>query len=91
MGYLNLEDDLMACTYRGNSDKLDIRHKRYVVMTSDKKQIFCSLARHFTFKDVDKVDDTPVKTYMTAKKAISSFVQSWWNAEKKDFELAENI
>lgn len=31
MGYLNLEDGLMACTCRGNSDKLDIRRKRYVV------------------------------------------------------------
>ena len=65
---------------------LKIERKRYVVMTSDRKKIFCGLARHYELKDVDEIGDTPIKTYMSENKARSSFVSSWWNTTKDDFK-----
>ena len=65
--------------------KLKIERKRYVVMTADRKQIFCGLARHYMFKDVDDLGDTPLKTYLSEKKAKSSFLSSWWDSKEDDF------
>ena len=64
---------------------LKLERKRYVVMTSDRKKIFCGLARHYELKNVDEIGDTPIKTYMSENKARSSFISSWWNVTKDDF------
>lgn len=61
----------------GTDKKLNIKRNRYVVMTADKKEIFAGLARNYRFVDVDKLGDTPVKSYLSEKKAMSSFLQSW--------------
>ena len=66
-------------------NELIIKRKRFVVMTSDKKRIFCGLARHYMLKDVTDLDDTPIKTYMSEKKAKSSFLSSWWDSKEEDF------
>ena len=58
--------------------------KRYIIMRNDRKEIFCGLARNYKFKPVEDIGDTPIKTYLSAKKAISSFESSWW---KPDFEV----
>jgi len=67
------------------SDNLVIKRKRFVVMTSDRKRIFCGLARHYELKNVDEIGDTPIKTYMSERKAKSSFLSSWWDSKEDDF------
>ena len=63
---------------------MKISRKRYVIMRNDRKEIFCGLARNYNFKPVEDIGDTPIKTYLSSKKAISSFESSWW---KPDFEV----
>ena len=63
---------------------MKISRKRYVIMRNDRKEIFCGLARNYNFKPVEDIGDTPIKTYLSAKKEISSFESSWW---KPDFEV----
>lgn len=70
----------------GTSNKLNIKRQRYVVMTSDKKQIFVGIARNMHFRKLDELGDITVKTYLSEAKAKSSFLQSWSNVDKSDFE-----
>ena len=65
---------------------IKIERKRFVVMTSDKKEIFVGIARNMHFKDVDNLGDVSVKTYLSEKKAKSSFLQSWFGSKESDFE-----
>ena len=62
-----------------------IKRKRYVVV-NDKSEIFCGLAKHYVFKPIDNIGDTSIKTYHSANKAIASFVYSWRDAQRSDFE-----
>lgn len=64
---------------------MDITRIRYVVMTSDRKKIFCGLARNYQFKDIEDIGDTSIKTYLSEKKAKSSFLSSWEYSEEEDF------
>lgn len=66
--------------------KLCIERKRYVILTADKKEIFCGLAKHYQFKNIEDIGDTAIKTYLSEKKAKSSFLSSWWNVKENDFE-----
>lgn len=66
--------------------KVKIERKRFVIMTSDKKQIFVGIARNMHFRDIDELGDVSVKTYLSEKKAMSSFLQSWSNSRESDFE-----
>ena len=59
---------------------------RYVVTRNNRKELFCGLARSFTFKPVDEIGDTAIKTYSTYNKAKSSFLSSWYGATEEDFE-----
>lgn len=63
---------------------MKISRKRYVIMRNNRKEIFCGLARNYKFKPVEDIGDAPIKTYLSAKKAISSFESSWW---QPDFEV----
>lgn len=61
-----------------------IERKRWVIMRNNRTEIFCGLARHYQFKNVNDIGDTAVKTYLSKNKALASFKNSWW---KPDFEV----
>lgn len=65
---------------------MNITRIRYVVVTADEKKIFCGLARHYEFKDIDNIGNTAIKTYLSENKAKSSFLDSWWDSKESDFE-----
>lgn len=44
------------------------------------------LAQNYKFLTLDELKDTAIKTYLSATKARASFLQSWWSAEKEDFD-----
>lgn len=62
-----------------------IARKRYVVV-NDKNEIFCGLARNYHFVPINDIKDAPLKTYLSEKKAISSFLSSWHRSKPEDFE-----
>lgn len=64
---------------------LTIKRTRYVVINS-RNEIFCGLARHYTFKPIDDLGDTAIKTYLSEKKAKSSFLSSWYGSKEEDFK-----
>lgn len=65
--------------------KININRKRFVVVRDD-GQIFCGLSKNYQFKPIDEIGDTAIKTYMTAGKAKASFLSSWYDSKKEDFE-----
>ena len=65
---------------------MKIERIRYVVITTDEQQIFCGLAKHYQFKPIDDIGDTAIKTYVSEKKAKSSFLSSWYGSKSEDFE-----
>jgi len=62
-----------------------IKRTRYIVMRND-GAIFCGLARNYQFKPVEKIGDTAIKTYLSENKAKASFLSSWWDSKKEDFD-----
>lgn len=62
-----------------------LKRTRYIVMRDD-GAIFCGLARHYKFKPIEEIGDTAIKTYLSENKAKSSFLSSWWDSKKEDFE-----
>lgn len=67
-------------------DKIKIKRKRYIIMTSDKKEVFVGTSRDMHFRKLDEIGDISVKTYLSKKKAKSSFLQSWSRSREEDFE-----
>lgn len=67
---------------------ISIKRIRYVVITGDEEKIFCGLARNYHLKSINDIGDTPVKTYMSRQKAISSFINSFY-CSIKDFETGK--
>lgn len=61
-----------------------IERTRYVVMRNNRTEIWCGLARSFSFKKVDEIGETAIKTYRTRKQAESG-CSSW----DRDFEVVE--
>lgn len=59
---------------------MKIERERWVIVKGD--EIFCGLARHYQFKPIDNIGNTAIKTYLSKKKAESSFLDSWWDGEK---------
>ena len=62
---------------------MKIERKRWIIMRNNRKEVFCGLARNYEFKPVEEIGDTAMKTYLSKKKAISSFENSW---SRIDFE-----
>ena len=65
---------------------IEIKRKRYIILRTQDNSIFCGLAREYHFVKLDELKDQPLKTYMSETKAKSSFIQSWRNAKKEDFD-----
>lgn len=61
------------------------KRTRYIVMRDD-GAIFCGLARNYKFKSIEEIRDTAIKTYLSENKAKSSFLSSWWDSKKEDFD-----
>ena len=59
---------------------MTITRKRWVIIKDDK--IFCGLAQNYRFKPIDDIGDTAIKTYISKKKAESSFESSWSGGEE---------
>lgn len=55
---------------------MKIIRERWVIIRDD-KYIFCGLSRNYTFKLIEDIGGTPIKTYLSENKAISSFNSSW--------------
>ena len=64
-------------------NKISMTRVRYVVVRDDDK-IFCGLARNFTFKSINDLGDTAIKTYLSENKAKAALLRSW-NADESDF------
>lgn len=60
-----------------------IERTRYIITRNNRQEVFCGLARNYTFKKIDEIGDTMLKTYATKNKAKSAFETSWWGI---DFE-----
>lgn len=67
---------------------IQIVRKRYVIVRDDNK-IFCGLAKDYQFKPINDIGDTAIKTYLSEKKAKSSFLNSWRNSSEKDFDTGK--
>jgi hypothetical protein len=70
-------------------EKLKIERARFVITRKERTEIFCGLARNYTFKKISEIGDTSIKTYMSKKKAESAYLRSWYNAELSDIEVLE--
>lgn len=55
-------------------------------MRNNRTEIWCGLARHYYWKNIDEIGDTPIKTWLSERKAESSC--SSWN---RDFEIVSVI
>ena len=50
---------------------------------NNRGELFCGLARSFTFKKPEDIGNTPIKTYMSETKAKNGFLSSWFGSRKK--------
>lgn len=65
---------------------MKIQRKRYIVMRKNRTEVWCGLARRFSFRKVSEVKDVSVKTYRSAAQAESG-CSSW----DRDFEIVPVI
>lgn len=63
-----------------------IERKRYVVMRKNRIEVWCGLAKHFSFRPISEIRDVSVKTYRSEAQARSG-CSSW----DKDFEVVPVI
>ena len=63
-----------------------IERKRYVVMRKNRTEVWCGLAKHFSFRPISEIKDVSVKTYRSRPQARSG-CSSW----DKDFEVVPVI
>ena len=61
-----------------------IERERWVIMRNNRKEIFCGLASNYTFKAIDNIGNTAIKTYKSENIALRSFANSWY---RPDFEV----
>lgn len=65
----------MWCDLDKEVEELKIQRKRWVIIRNE-DEIFCGLARQFTFKPIDNIGDTSIKTYSSKAKAEAGFRNS---------------
>ena len=72
---------------------MKIERIRYVVTRNNDTEIFCGLARNYTFKPINDMGTTAIKTYLSRKKAESSFESSWYIREDYEtiYDLGYNV
>ena len=67
---------------------MKIQRKRWVIIRNG-DEIFCGLARNFTFKPIDNIENTAIKTYLSEAKAEAGFRRSWWKADRENWKAVE--
>lgn len=65
---------------------MKIERRRYVVMRKNRTEVWCALAKHFSFRPIADIKDVPVKTYRSEAQAYSG-CSSW----DRDFEVVPAI
>lgn len=60
---------------------IHIQRDRWIIVKNE-NEIFCGLAQSYYFKHIHNIGDTAIKTYSSEKKAIASFLRSWYKAEE---------
>lgn len=70
------------------ADKLVIKRKRFIVMTSDRKQILMGKSSRICFENVDSIRSNSIKTFSSIKKAKDTILKSWLKTyiKEADFE-----
>jgi len=68
---------------------MKIKRNRWVLMRNNRTEIWCGLARAFYWKSVDEIGDSPLKTYLSKTKALSSC--SSWTDGYEAVEITETI
>ena len=63
-----------------------VKRVRYVIIRNADESIFCGLARHYDFKPIVSIGNTPLKTYLSESKAKAGFLSSWWGSKPEDFD-----
>ena len=63
-----------------------IERKRYVVMRKNRTEVWCGLAKAFSFRPISEIKDVSVKTYRSEAQARSG-CSSW----DRDFEVVPVI
>lgn len=63
-----------------------IERKRYVVMRKNRTEVWCGLAKAFSFRPISEIKDVSVKTYRSEAQARSD-CSSW----DRDFEAVPVI
>lgn len=61
---------------------MKIQRKRYVVMRKNRTQVWCGLAKNFSFRNVDEIKDVSVKTYRSEAQA-----RAGCSSYDRDFEI----
>lgn len=55
---------------------IDIVRERYVII-KDNDEIYCGLPRYYDFEKISNIGNTPIKTYVNERIALSSFIISY--------------
>lgn len=63
-----------------------IERRRYVVMRRNRTEVWCGLAKNFSFRPISEIRDVSVKTYRSEAQARSG-CSSW----DRDFEVVPVI
>lgn len=69
---------------------VNIQRNRWVIIKNS-TEIFCGLARHYTFKPIDDMGDTAIKTYLSRNKAIAAFERSWDDYDDSVYRAVEVV
>lgn len=74
--------------------KVDCEKRELIEIPDGKEKIFCGLARNYQLKEINDLGDTAIKSYLSKKKAESSFMSSWWHGDdliKKNIARAVKV
>ena len=61
---------------------MKIQRKRYIVMRRNRTEVWCGLAKNFSFRPVSEIRDVSVKTYKSEAQA-----RSGCSSRDRDFEV----
>lgn len=83
--YLSVLQNECIAKISGTAERLTLidteaKNDNWEIVTEKQKkqlEIFCGLARYFSFRPISELGDAAVKTYLSEKKAYAAFNASW--------------
>lgn len=71
------------------NNKIKIERRRFIVMTSDKKQILVGMSKNLSFEDVENIKSDSIRTFSSDNKAKNILLKSCMGAlvKESDFEV----